>query len=157
MPTYGFDIDGILTRVKLLSGIELFILRIVQRPQGIWKVLFSLSLFLPVDKAVKVFIQKLYRKGHRIIIVSARPQFLFELTKRWLRKNEIPCHHLVLNTSRQVSSVEFKRQTIEEFRIDYFFDNSVRIRKLIPNALALVKLYRNSLTQKTSTRPLQSV
>lgn len=137
MLTYGFDIDGVITRIKLLSELEFRIARILWRPRQVWEILFCFSLFFPISRTVRVFIQELYNQGYKIIIVSLRPYFLFYLTEKWLRLNKIPYHYLILNTTRTIDPVEFKSRVIQKFGIDYFFDNSVRIQNNIPNILSV--------------------
>lgn len=56
---------------------------------------FSRSLAKPLPKAVET-INSFYKEGHTIIIYSARTWAEFEMTREWLKKNNIKFHQLML-------------------------------------------------------------
>jgi uncharacterized HAD superfamily protein len=74
----GCDIDGVLTSVSVRINFKL--------P---WWLFSGLIFIRPNKKVVEIL-----KKERDIIIVSARPQKLEGLTKKWLRFHGIPFHNL---------------------------------------------------------------
>jgi uncharacterized HAD superfamily protein len=56
---------------------------------------YSRSLAKPIEGAIES-INKLYQKGHIIIIYSSRTWMEYELTSHWLNENGVKYHQLIL-------------------------------------------------------------
>lgn len=53
-----------------------------------------------VIKSTKQFLQKVNDEGHMIVLTTARPEYLRELTVYELTKNGIPYHRLIMQIER---------------------------------------------------------
>ena len=53
-----------------------------------------------VIKSTKQFLQQVNDEGHMIILTTARPEYLRELTEKELLKNGIPYHRLIMQIER---------------------------------------------------------
>jgi uncharacterized HAD superfamily protein len=53
-----------------------------------------------VIKSSKQFLQRVNDEGHMIILTTARPEYLRELTETELTKNGIPYHRLIMQIER---------------------------------------------------------
>lgn len=50
---------------------------------------------LTLYPSAKETLEKLYREGHKIFILTARPHDLIEMTKTWLKKKRVPYTELI--------------------------------------------------------------
>ena len=53
-----------------------------------------------VIKSSKQFLQRVNYEGHMIVLTTARPEYLRELTETELAKNGIPYHKLIMQIER---------------------------------------------------------
>ena len=53
-----------------------------------------------VIKSSKQFLQRVNDEGHMIVLTTARPEYLRELTETELAKNGIPYHRLIMQIER---------------------------------------------------------
>ncbi len=119
---YGFDIDGVLTsRWPILFKLEKLIARTTNKFPYFGKFLFAILLrLLPVNRVARKVIRELYKKGHRIILVTSRQDsYLSWVTRRWLSRAGVPYHIIVFNGD--------KKEMIGKYEIDYFCDSDPEI------------------------------
>jgi uncharacterized HAD superfamily protein len=104
----GFDIDGVISDfVKTFIGLVKRRYDLVLREADIYCHDLNLVLGISIEErnqlirdtlkedlalnaGAKEVIEKLYSEGHRIFILTARPEDLAEVTRAWLKKKGIP-------------------------------------------------------------------
>ena len=59
-------------------------------------------------------VNKLFDQGHRIVIHTARGWFQYDLTERWLKKNNVKYSQLVMGKLYAHSYVDDLGRTLEE-------------------------------------------
>jgi len=106
----GSDLDGVLTSVSVRINFKL--------P---WWLFSGLIFVRPNKKVVEIL-----RKEQDIVIVSARPQKLEGLTKKWLRFYGIPFHNLFcVGNGKGVG--QRKLEIINRMGIEKFIDDDKEI------------------------------
>lgn len=141
---FGIDIDGTVTRPDTLLpylnkdfGLQLTIQDIVQydiasilnvdrRVMGEWFKKNEVQIYeeSPLYDGAKEIISKWVSIGH-LYFISARKDYLLQITEDWFNKNQMPFDHIKLVGSHDKVSV------IKHYNIDIFFedkhDNAVQI------------------------------
>lgn len=91
-----------------------------------WKEVGTLAqLECPCQKDASIVVQKLKNQGHKIIVVTARPDIYydaFKYTKLWLEKNKIPFDLII-------TGKHDKKQTMIENEIQFVIDDSIQTIK----------------------------
>jgi len=64
--------------------------------------------------------------GHEIIIISARSNYVFNLTKKWLEKNNVPFEKLIC-VGIGKGTKERKLEAIQKEKVVLFFDDNKSI------------------------------
>ena len=108
----GVDLDGVLTPISLYTES---------------KFPWFCALWLVFVPPRRKMIQKLeiwQKSENEIIIISARPKELWELTKIWLFRYKVPFDRLVLvGTGKGVE--ERKLNVIQEMGVEFYLDDNL--------------------------------
>jgi len=124
--TYAFDIDCTLTLtgVPVFSMVEKLIIIVIYKfPKTVFFFGTAVRL-LPVNRTIRQAIDRYYKNGHRIILITSRPPSLRWVTEHWLEKVvRVPYHQVVFNGDPKHSSKEFKWQMASKYGICLFIDN----------------------------------
>ena len=114
-PAIVVDIDGVLSDA---ANRQHFLDREVKD----WRGFFEACADDPVIEEMKVLLD-LLDPGIRVVLLTARPIRLLEITRAWLHRYEIRWDLLVMRDRRRghESSLEFKREVVGELR-GYGFD-----------------------------------
>lgn len=83
-----------------------------------FKVLDYLDDVVPNERGVQV-LRNLFRKGHKIHFISARPEGLEHRTKRWFVNNGIPFHSV-----HHVGRGNTKGPTVKRLKLDFYIDDN---------------------------------
>lgn len=122
----GVDLDGVLTPIGLYN---------TDTKLPWWCALWLI--FVPPNKEMVKKLKKWHNLGHEIIIVSARPPEIENLTRYWLKMSQIPFKELILlGPGRKVG--KRKLEIIKKMNILIFIDDDERIIKYIKRNQASV-------------------
>ena len=89
---YVFDLDGTLALVDHRRGL-------LEGEKPDWHSFNKASLFDPPNEAVANVLRALFDAGFQIWIVSGRSDVAELETRGWLRKYEVPFHHLLMRSA----------------------------------------------------------
>jgi len=68
----------------------------------------DIFLDLEVMDGARETLDRLYGNGHRLILVTSRPQIVEEKTRRWLDDKAIPFHELIFNENSKVNGTPYE-------------------------------------------------
>ena len=111
----GVDLDGTLTSVGLYN---------TDTKLPWWCALWLI--FVWPNKIMIKILQRLKKRGDEIIIISARPKQLENLTQYWCKKHKIPIDRIIcIGTGEKVE--ERKLEIIRKENIKMFIDDDSKI------------------------------
>lgn len=126
----GIDLDGVITPIGLINPS-------VKLPQ--WLYIFLIPVVLMVQPHQKEEIKRI-ALNNEIIIVSARPRWIENLTKKWLRFHQIPFDKVFcLGFGRGTKKRKLK--IIEKENVDIFVEDNTRIREFLNRNGNSVKVF----------------
>jgi len=120
MKKIGIDLDGVITSIGLINPS-------VKLPR--WLYVFLLPVVLMVQPHQKEEIKRI-SLSNEIIIVSARPRWIQNLTEKWLRFHKIPFDKIYC-VGFGKGTKQRKLQIIEKEGIELFIDNDKRMIKFL--------------------------
>ena len=126
----GIDVDGIITRYAFCNPS-------IRLPWWLFYLLVSAVSLLKPNKATVVKMQDLKSKGYKIVIVTARPIQLAQLTERWLRLHHIPFDNIFC-VGFGKGTKERKLRVIENEKIEIFVDNNNRLIEFLRSRSIIV-------------------
>ncbi|QIG65775.1 polynucleotide kinase [Ochrobactrum phage vB_OspM_OC] len=114
MKIWLIDIDG----TASLSNHDYYIF-LKTKPKN-WKTFFHGSIHTPACEQVKKLVNMLYDSGDKIIMFTARPEDFREVSERWLEKNGIKYHDMIMRPLGDYRpDVEAKRDMLKIVREKY--------------------------------------
>lgn len=124
MKTYGFDIDGVISRI-----FPKFVPRKIM--QIIWHYLFEMKWlwrlynqrFRRADEKICEIMVEVKSRGHKIIIVSGNPEWRRPEIEEWLERKNVPYDKLFLAPAGTANVASWKRDTLEKENCLYFLDD----------------------------------
>jgi len=78
------------------------------------------------NKRVVAGLKEIENSGHQIIIISARPSWMTELSERWLKRHGVPYNEIFCVGFGKGTKLR-KLETIKREKIELFFDDNDRI------------------------------
>jgi hypothetical protein len=128
-----FDIDDTLSNSQHRSYL-------LAPPHKNWQLYYSLLVDDPPIEPTVQTLKALCAEGHRIILVTGRPEEYQELTASWLSKYSIPYDALYMRTAieRYTSNAEAKNSIFCRVRKDGW--NPVLVFEDNPNSVEMWKL-----------------
>ena len=119
---FCFDCDGTLTTNSGFGASSLNI------P---WQILWVILFFYKpkINNNTLELIKNIKERGHTVIIITARPKELERLTKKYLKRRNVPYDKIFFMSPGPDSGVR-KIKKIKAEKVDFFFDNNKKIIKL---------------------------
>jgi len=115
----GVDLDGIISRAGLYNPS-------LRLPSWLFIFLVPLVLLMTPNKRVIAGLKEIENSGHQIIIISARPSWMTELSERWLKRHGVPYNEIFCVGFGKGTKLR-KLETIKREKIELFFDDNDRI------------------------------
>jgi uncharacterized HAD superfamily protein len=100
---YSIDIDGVITDKLSWSFVDSY--------ERMYKMLMNIK---PNKRGIKA-VNKLYNKGHIIILHTSRLWHDFKATTEWLKKHKVKYHTLVMGKPTADYYIDDKNLSMEEF------------------------------------------
>ena len=115
----GFDCDGFISKKRLFNPS-------LPLPQCMCILLAPIFLLVKPNLSVISILKSIKLMGHEIIIISARSNYVFNLTKKWLERNNVPFKKLIcVGIGR--GTKERKLEAIQREKVVFFFDDNERV------------------------------
>jgi len=115
----GIDLDGTISRARLYNPS-------LRLPWCLFIFLIPLILLTKPNKEAVRKIREMKDRGHEIIIISARPPWVKNLTIGWLRVHHVPFDKIFC-VGFGTGTKDRKLEVIKKEGIQYFFDDNKRI------------------------------
>jgi len=115
----GFDLDGFISKKRLFNPS-------LPLPQCMCILLAPIFLLVKPNLSVISILKSIKLMGHEIIIISARSNYVFNLTKKWLEKNNVPFEKLIC-VGIGKGTKERKLEAIQREKAVFFFDDNERV------------------------------
>jgi len=111
----GTDLDGVITSVGLYSP---------ETKLPWWCAVWLI--FVPPNRKMVETLKRWRREGNEIIIVSARPKRLTNLTRWWLKRYRVPFNQLYI-VGTGIGVKQRKLKIIQNTEIELFIDDDPKI------------------------------
>ena len=115
----GFDCDGFISKKRLFNPS-------LPLPQCMCILLAPIFLLVKPNLSVISILKSIKLMGHEIIIISARSNYVFNLTKKWLERNNVPFKKLIC-VGIGKGTKERKLEAIQREKVVFFFDDNERV------------------------------